>query len=186
MGEFSASFPVENLINQSALSGTYTSGVDDFATTVATISHGQNVGEWASPVGTTTGNLDFDLGADLYVTQLVLWDSRLGAGEGDRSINDFTVLTDTNQSFTSSTNVGTFTNPRDVLDGTVFDLTDSSARFVRIQIQSNYGANLTQMGEVAFASGVAAVPEPSACAFLGLIGVAIACCRRRRDRALRT
>jgi hypothetical protein len=85
--------------------------------------------------------------------------------------------------FTTSFFAGTFSPLVDVGVGTnalqVFDLSDSTARFVRVRITERIGAVGFGFSEVAFA-----VPEPSTGSLLalGLVGIAAA----RRRRAART
>lgn len=165
IGEFAASVSLANLTNQAGLSPGYAAGVDDFATAVAANSHANNTGDWASPQFTLTGTIDLDLGATFSVERFAIWNafSELSLGTV-RHINAFTVFTDSQSNFATATNVGSFTNPELGLDGTIFDLTDSIARYVRVQINSNHGdSQFTQSGEFAF--GTTAIPEPSAFLF---------------------
>jgi hypothetical protein len=56
-----------------------------------------------------------------------------------------------------------------VIKGTIFDLDDTNARFVRVRINSNHGAsNVTYAGEFAFGT---VVPEPSSFLCLGLVAL---------------
>ena len=104
---------------------------------------------------------------------------------GSDDLKGFSVFTDTQSNFLSATLVGTFNNLSvDPHVGTIFDLTDTTARYVRLQVTSNYGSQTTTIGEVAFdvSSATAPVPEPSTLAIFGLGIAGMAGCRRRRRK----
>lgn len=190
IGEFNNSYDVGNMIDQSGLSTGFISGTSDFNTYIGggpTHVGSDNANAmWFGPGrGPFTGYLDFDMGSTVQLFQLALWNGAIGS---TANINSFTVLTSTNAGFATPTNVGTFTNPQGVgatpYSATVFDLTDSTAEYVRILINSYYGnPNVVGIGEVAFDTGSvnAAVPEPASIAMwtLGAIGLMFA--RRKRQ-----
>jgi len=184
LGDFDEFRDIGNTIDQSGLSLGFTSGVTDFDTyigwspTHAYDSSNPPNNAWFGASGNNTGHVDFDLGQQLNVLQLALWnDDYHGA-------SSITISTSNDSAFGTSANVGTFTpyehgNPNhDPLPAQVFDLTDSAARFVRIQINATYGHELTGWGEVAF--DTSAVPEPTTALLLacGLAGLAAAGRRR--------
>ena len=175
-GEFSSSFPITDLINQSGLSAPYTSGVTNFETYNAT--HDDDASfDWVSdnPVS-LPGNIDFDLGAEFMIDKLALWNDAQIDPE-DRGINEFTVFTDDNSAFSSPTNVGSFSAIGFETGSSakqVFDLTDSLGRYLRLRITSNHGDNVMQAGEIA----VSIIPEPSSLVLLAA-GAWGFICRRR-------
>ncbi len=187
-----------NMINQTGLSSGFTSGTTDFATYIASnpthLRGSFSVSEvdfgWVGPFGGPfTGILDFDLGGSFMIKELALWNVAQGSSA---NVQDFTVFTSTVSNFSTSTNVGTFTNPQldseDPYPATVFDLADSIANFVRIQIDSHYGnGGVVEIGELAFHADSAVsnvVPEPSSIAIwslIGLVGAGVRWRRRRKD-----
>ena len=177
MGDFSSSFDIGNIIDQSGLSDVYTSGVTDFDTYVATDpTHTGNIvnSHWFSSNGTLTGNIDFDLGSSLTVSRIALW-FRAGA-QNAPAITNFTLFADDENTFTAATNLGSFTNAAFTdLSVQVYDFTDTQAQFIRMQITANNGNIFnTAHGEVAFDT-VSAVPVPAAVwlmgsALVGLLG----------------
>lgn len=173
------SWPEQNMINQSNVSA-FVSGVTDFATYVA----GNPVGGCNNCAGhyfgnpVTPGNIDFDLGASVLVDQLGLFN---GSHRGATRIELYTSnLAD----FSVSAFVGAF-NP--TLSGNpnlderiqVFDLADTSARYVRLRILAHDTPCCVGISEVTFDVGQANhVPEPSPLALLAIAGAGLALCRR--------
>ena len=180
-------FTFDLTIDQSGLTMGYVSGVTDFAMYVAL-----SPAHFAS---NTTRNyaasfllppdaiVDYDLGLDdfdlpLRISQLAFWQYPFST---TGSILDFDVYTSNDSTFAdlSVVLVGSFTA---VIDGSglgapgtgvqVFDLLDTSARFLRIDVQTVAGGGFG-WSEVAFD-----VPEPSTAALLGL-GLAALAARRR-------
>ncbi len=162
LGEFSAQFSSTKMIDQSGLSTGFTSGVTDFSAYIATgPTHGTNEsnGSWVSPSVPPSGAIDFDLGDSYDIDQVVLWQ---GVAGNSASVNAFRIFTSSDSAFTSPLLVGSFvaaigTNLPEVAQ--VFDTSDSSARYLRLQIDSNYGNSVTGLGE--FALDVSAVLEPT-------------------------
>ncbi len=160
--------------NQAHLSHTYSSAVTDFNTSIAQgVTHNSVSGSsrWRSSNDTTTGNVDFDLGARYRIEQLVMWD---GGFLNLEDVNSLTLLISDVTNFATSTTLGTITlgNPGVlILDSArthqLFDLTDASGRYVRFQINSNRGASRTTLAEFAF--DAVAVPEASSLAQVGLM-----------------
>lgn len=171
-----------NLINQSGLSSHYTSGVTNFASYTATALGGDQY-TWTAAQGNVTGNVNFSLGGTYTLDALSLW--TLAGAAQTISVKQFTLLASNSSSFATYTTLGTYTATEPASNATsvsaqVFDFTKTSASYIRIEIQSNYGnANYSGMGEVAFA---AVVPEPSSlalCGIAGVVGLAGARLRRR-------
>lgn len=113
------------------------------------------------------------MGAEFTLSRFALWNSP--ASKGDTAqISSFTIFTSNNSSFVGATDVGSFTaSPGGATNlAQVFDMTDTSARFVRLQINSNGGGADTRAMEVIFDTSdaaVTAVPEPSTFALMSLV-----------------
>ena len=164
LGQFSSNAP-SRLIDQTGLSANFVSGVTDFSTYLSgNPTHNSFLGPnfWIANF-VTTGQIHFDLGASFTISQLLFWNRDGGGTFG--GIKDFTVLTDDNASFSSPTNVGSFSAPigADAANSValLFDLTDSAQQFVRLDIQSAHGTGAVAAGEVAFDTSGSAIPEPS-------------------------
>lgn len=187
-GEYSG-YVVSGMTTQSGLSTGYVSGVTDFATYIA---GGVTHVTFASP-GTTWLStsptpsfpifLDFDLGSTLNVLQLALWN---GTGGNDAAVNGLSVFTSNSADFSVQTAAGAFSNPLGsggLEPATVFDLIDSSARYVRVRIDSYYGNGCcVGIGEVAFDSTApgGTVSLPGTLALVGLGFAALGVSSRRR------
>jgi hypothetical protein len=184
---------VNQLLNQSGLSVGYTSGVTDFATYIAsgpTHTRAVQADQWFSSIGTfPPGHIDFDLGNEYMVRDLAFWN---GAGTTTANVQNFRVFTSNVPDFSVSTLVGSFTNPQqrssNTYPVTVFHLTNTDARYVRLDLDTYYGnPNVVGIGEVAFdaTSATAAAPEPASLTLLGIgsIGLLGYGWRRRKQSA---
>lgn len=173
-GELGAAYSVDRLHNQSGLSAGYVDGVTDFATyTGSGVTHATQ----ESAGGTWLSNgipnfpifLDFDLGSAIQILSLALWNGTAG---NTADVNGFSIFTSMVADFSVSTFAGSFNNPIGVAGPepvSIFDLTDSTGRYVRIQIDNYYGNGCcTGIGEVAWDGAAAAVPEPGTLALLGI------------------
>jgi hypothetical protein len=173
-----------NLINQSGLSSPYTSGVTNFTSyTNTTTALGGDQYTWTAAQGYVTGNVDFYLGGTYTLDALSLW--TLAGAAQTISVKQFTLLASNSSTFSTYTTLGTYTATEPGINSTsvsaqVFDFTATSASYIRIEIQSNYGnMNYSGMGEVAFG---AVIPEPSSlalCGIAGVVGLVVARFRRR-------
>jgi len=186
-GEYSAAYNVGLLSDQSGLSSAYVDGVTDFATytssgvTHATSEGGGGVTWLSNGVPNFPVFMDFDLGAALQILNLALWNGTAG---NTASINGFSIFTSMVADFSVSTFAGAFNNPIGVNGPepvTIFDLTDTTGQYVRVQLDSYYGNGCCAgIGEIAW--DVAAVPEPGTLALfgIGLLGMGLS---RRRKKA---
>ena len=181
---------ITQIIDQSGLSSSYTSGVTDFATftSSATTNNNNTTHIWSSSSGNTSGNIDFTLGGSYTISSFAVW-TILGTSDpvANLSLKDFTLLASDNSSFIGATTLGSFTASKPdsslTVNAQVFDFTATTASYVRMEIANNYGGNFVRFNEVAFgAQAPAAVPEPSSFVLLGLggFGLAINAYRRRR------
>jgi hypothetical protein len=182
LGVDSAPFANGFMIDQSGLSAGFTSGFTDFDTYIGTspthVDGGLNV-SWFSPAfGGTTGSIDYDLGSSVKVSQIVLWPDDFSGPSG------ISVFTSDDSLFTLATLVGTL-SPSDpansvAVPGEVFDLLDTTARYVRLSITSGFDTgDQVGIGEVAFD---VTIPEPSVLTIfgLGLSGLGVMMRRRRK------
>lgn len=170
MGEY---FSASRTRNQSGLSSGYTNLVTDFDNYLGlgpTAYHGGGDNIWGASLGVRSGNFDFDLGGTYLVSAVALWNLI-----GDPSaVRQVTILLDDNASFSSPSNLGTFTASNSLGSGSntaaqVFTFSDTPASFVRFQILNTWSATSahTAFNEVAFR--VSPIPEPSIAAF-GILG----------------
>lgn len=180
-----------NVVNQKGLSGRYTSLVTDFDIFVAATTHrgnDLNHDSWHSLSGNTTGTFDFDLGGSHSIQSMALWN--IGNDLGRFGVTQFNLLADDNAAFSTpvtllsnqaaNTSFGSsMTTPVEV-----FSFVPTHAAFVRMEVLSNSGsANFTALGEVAFETGIAAVPEPNA-GLLLLAALPVWALHLRRRKAL--
>ncbi|MEE8104090.1 MAG: PEP-CTERM sorting domain-containing protein [Planctomycetota bacterium] len=175
-------FAFDLTIDQSGLSANYVRGVTDFDSYIA--GSPTHMGEFAPPnfgaADPETGIVDYDMGSSMTMTRLVLWQYPF---PDVGPILDFDVYTSNDATFAISTFVGSFTA---IADGTfpltpngaqVFDLTDSTARYFRIDVQSSTSDPSSAFGWSEIA--VEAVPEPAS-ALLVCSGLAMCAARLRR------
>jgi hypothetical protein len=167
-GDFTVGAEVQNAFNGSGLTPGFTSGVTDFATYIGgnplhtTLFSGF---EWFSQ---QNGFVDLDMGSVLNITRLAIWNE-----EGLNGLGGLTVLAATDATFTTLINIGSFApahNPEGAdYPAELLDVTDTSTRYLRLEVQASPGLNVFGLGEIAFeADAQATVPEPSILVLLGL------------------
>jgi hypothetical protein len=146
---------ISNVVDQSGLFTGYTSEETEFDDYISSTSRNSNVlgtSVWVSSLGTSTGNVDFDLGGTFFVRSLALWNA---GSDFPENITGITLLADDNAGFSSPVALGSFTpnpntGPYTNMPPEVFAFTPTSASHVRMQITSNNGATNTGFGEAAF------------------------------------
>lgn len=155
---------------------------DDFTavTAITNLFSGAGSGTWYSASGSTTGTIIWDLGSEQSVGQMALWNAPLNSPGSLRSIQQFSIESDEFNWFPSPTAMGTFTATIGSASTApqVFDLTDTTNRYLRMTVYSNYGdSNFTSMGHITF--GTSNIPEPSLCGLSCLL--TLLCLTRRRS-----
>ncbi len=149
-----------NIINQSGLSATYTSGVTDFNSFVSGTTHSGTNPQFTvwSVQGLLTAT--FDLGASYDIDRLALWNF-----SATSSLRGFTLQASNTSNFSNFTDLGAFS----VNNGTfpnspaqTFTFTSTNARYFRFINTSNGGTSTTGFSEIVFGqTDSQAVPEPS-------------------------
>jgi hypothetical protein len=173
-----------SMINQSGLSTHYISGVTDFATyTSSGVTHAKADSQsWLSDGrANRSGYVIFDLGDNYLVSQFAMWNGATGI---TASVNGFSLSTSMTSNFSTSIAVGNFTGQMADYNATVYDLTDSTARYVKLTIDGNFGNGCcTAIGDLAFdvitTPAPSNVPEPGSVALLALGFAGVAFSRRR-------
>lgn len=175
----------ENLINQGGLLSGFVSGVTDFSTYIASNpQHGSlSAGaEWFTANNASSATLTFNLGSVLSIASVAAWvDEFWGAG-------DIEVLLSVDDIAYSS--VGSFA-PTDwdtsvqSYGADVFSFAPTSAQYVQLSLSGcpqplSISGGGCGMGEVAFNSVAATVPEPGTLVLMGW-GIAGLLSTRRRQ-----
>lgn len=185
-GDYSGDYALANIINQSGLSAGYTSGVTDFATYVASVTHdgtGTGTSGFTNNDNAPPAQFSFDLGASMQIDALAFWNT---ATTG--SVTSFNLYADTDQDFGNGTGalLGTF-NPTaggtQPSSGQVFTFNSVNTRYMHIEALSLSieGPLNAGIGEVAFRSS--AVPIPAAVWLFGSGLLGLSAIARRKKAA---
>jgi hypothetical protein len=166
---------VGHLIDQSGLSAPFVSGSTDFDTYVATDPTHAGLSAangWASASHDTSGYLEFDLGSAYSISALAMWTQN-----NTSAVDGFSLSSAMDEAFTIGvTNLGSFSGTK-TLTVQTFDFL-AIGEFVRLQVNSTFGATNVDIGEIAF--DVAPIPEPTSFAILAAGCVGLALPRRKR------
>jgi hypothetical protein len=167
---------VFNLIDQSGLSVGYTSGVDNFDAYLAgSPEHNNSTSTVWQSDSVQTGNVDFDLGGIFLVEEIAFWNIPFNGS----AVTQVQLFASNDPTFENAIDLGVFMIPYEEgpssLPAELLDIADTSAQFVRIEVQENFDdAPRSGFAEVAF--GV--VPEPSASLLACTALVVLAALRR--------
>jgi hypothetical protein len=173
--EFSNVFDIGNTIDQSGLSMGFTSGVTDFDAYLATNpTHTLAAAnfEWFTPEGVISATVDYDLGGVYNIDRMALWNEE-SSGLGQLNI----LVSQDNVNFTTiGSNLSPFDNPFANYPAEVFDIQDSLARYVRLEVsgcpQPDPGSFVgCGIGEIAFSTRENIPPQPEPATILGLLAV---------------
>ena len=149
------SFVAENLINGKGLKG---------------VNHtGGNKGKWIGAKNDLP-SLVFDLGEVFDVSSTTIWNF---GKDNNRNVKDILVSSSIDGVvYNTIGNLGLSKTQGKRFAGEAFSL-DTLARFIRIDIQDNYGARFSGLSEVQFNGEVADAPEPASILLMlaGLAGL---------------
>ena len=191
LGEFGATTPLTNMINQSGLVKTFTSGVSGFDRyfdfNPVPLTSNDFMNNWQSLVDFTlplTGHVDFDLGGTYLIDRVALWNSSL---ENIR----LQVASDPGGPWTE---LGAYVLPSHLFflsyTPDVLDLNGMfAADYLRIEVDSAHKFSFTDTFTYAIVGEVAVsaipVPEPEAWLMWAAGAPALALLSRRRARRIR-
>lgn len=166
----------DNMINETGLSAVNPVRTGE-PVPVTFPSHGTTTSGfmWTSE-GEFQSQITFELGQVYALTDVHLWNSN--SGDNDRGVQDVDVSFSTDGSTFSNTEQLTFAqgpNSISYTGETVSFSGTQNASFVRFDIVSTYGGNLSEISEVRFI----AVPEPGSLALLASGGLLMLSRRRR-------
>jgi hypothetical protein len=173
--EWNSTFDINNTIDQSGLSSSYTSGITDFDSFVASVRHDTQAGkEWFAQSGVYSDSLIYDLGDSFKVSKIAIWN------EESWGTDTVEIFASNDANFGVSTFLGSFNltdNPLHISYlANVLDIQDTFAQYFKFNVVGSTPSSVS-LGEVAFGvSNISAVPAPAAAllfapALLGFIGL---------------
>lgn len=124
--------------------------------------HSENGGAGSYITNGTTATLTFDLGATYLVSAVQIWQYSTGDSDVARGAKNIQIQysTDNSAYMTDSIITVAKNTAGTPMPKQEFNLANiRSARYIRFNIQSNYGGSLVGLAEVKF-SGIAIVPAP--------------------------
>lgn len=143
-----------NVVNQSGLSITYTSGVTDFDAYLAmSPEHDGGPEGFVWLITGSVANFDMDFGSAVTVDAMAVWNKDFLFG-----VRDFNLLAADNPEFTDAVTLlsdSMAMHPSNPIPTPheQFDFEQTTAQYYRIEILNNHGAGFTGLGEVAFSVG---------------------------------
>ena len=184
-------YPQVNTINGSGLAFTTPTTI----TSIADLpKHDQNQANMWITFGTTSGTITFDLGSTKTIDTLYVWNYAEGSGGNpaflNRGSSNVTIYADNTanpttfvQSFVFNKAAPSALTPQTDFNTPVDAYTLASpvtARYIKFDIATNWGdPSFVGLSEVRFGDTIAAVPEPTTFAMLGLGGLIVG--RRMRS-----
>lgn len=168
---------INNIINQSGLSVGYTAGADFDAYLASNPTHQSgSVNSFFTNTGSITGSITFDFGTATTLESIAIWNiSGILVPQGV-SLRNFSLEASSTSDFSSPIALGSFIALQPTADPTpnngVFTFTPTTARFFRLNTQTNYGGSIVGLGEIVFeqSQDIPSTPEPSSLLGLFLIG----------------
>jgi hypothetical protein len=156
---------IDHIADQSGLSVGYSSGGEDFATYLGgSPAHASLLGtDWISQSGSTTGFIEFDLGAVMVVDAMAIWNMAFQNSEQlSAAVTAFDLFANGRQ--LGSYTLGVPTGNPSIAE--VIGFSPVVARFIRMEITANNGSLVSSaLGEVAFSAFP--IPEPGAALLFG-------------------
>jgi hypothetical protein len=174
--EWSSAYDINNTINQSGLSSSYTNGITDFDSFVSSATHTTvaSNNEWFAQSGVYSDSLIYDLGGSFNVSKIAIWN------EESWGTDTVDIFASNDASFGVSTFLGSFNltdNPLNISYlADVLDIQDTFAQYFKFNVVGSTPDSVA-LGEVAFGvSNISAVPVPTAAllfapALIGFIGL---------------
>ena len=173
--------------DQSGLSATYTSGVDDFDTFIASNPVHDNLAEnvWSTSVYTVNSSLDFSFDQSYSFESMALWNrgTQQYGQAFNNQIGSFQLFSSSDASFSNLTLVGEYTAAANLgiitaVEAEVFNFNPFETAYLRMVITDPQpGGILVSASELAFeATAVSSVPVPASIwlmgsGLLGLVGL---------------